>query len=60
MFGRCDAGSDRPPLLAARGGEAPGTLDELGAAIGVTRERVRRLEVKARRALRDSAPGPRL
>ncbi len=38
-------------------GEKPQTLEELGAELGVTRERVRQLELRALRALRESAPG---
>ncbi|HZO97195.1 MAG TPA: sigma factor-like helix-turn-helix DNA-binding protein, partial [Gaiellaceae bacterium] len=38
-------------------GEKPQTLEELGADLGVTRERVRQLELRALRALRESAPG---
>ena len=38
-------------------GEKPQTLEELGVELGVTRERVRQLELRALRALRESAPG---
>ena len=40
-------------------GEAPRTLDEIGADLGVTRERVRQLEQRALRDLRSDAPGLR-
>ena len=40
-------------------GEAPRTLDEIGAELGVTRERVRQLELRALRDLRSDAPGLR-
>jgi RNA polymerase primary sigma factor len=38
-------------------GEKPYTLDEIGADVGVTRERVRQLETRALRQLRLAAPG---
>jgi RNA polymerase primary sigma factor len=38
-------------------GGTPCTLDEIGADVGVTRERVRQLETRALRHLRVSAPG---
>jgi len=38
-------------------GSAPYTLDEIGADVGVTRERVRQLETRALRELRLAAPG---
>jgi RNA polymerase primary sigma factor len=38
-------------------GGAPYTLDEIGADVGVTRERVRQLETRALRELRLAAPG---
>ncbi|MBV8597279.1 MAG: sigma-70 family RNA polymerase sigma factor [Actinobacteria bacterium] len=38
-------------------GDAPQTLEELGADLGVTRERVRQLEMRALRALREGSPG---
>ncbi len=37
-------------------GEAPRTLEDVGAALGVTRERVRQLETRALRELRTVAP----
>jgi RNA polymerase primary sigma factor len=37
-------------------GRAPQTLEELGAELGVTRERVRQLELRALRVLRETAP----
>jgi RNA polymerase primary sigma factor len=37
-------------------GEVPRTLDEIGAELGVTRERVRQLELRALRDLRSDAP----
>jgi RNA polymerase primary sigma factor len=39
------------------GGRSPMTLDELGADLHVTRERVRQLEMRALRQLREAAPG---
>jgi len=39
------------------GGRSPKTLDELGVDLHVTRERVRQLEMRALRQLRDAAPG---
>ena len=39
------------------GGRSPKTLDELGADLHVTRERVRQLEMRALRQLREAAPG---
>jgi RNA polymerase primary sigma factor len=38
-------------------GEAPQTLEEVGAQLGITRERVRQLETRALRDLRLAAPG---
>ena len=38
-------------------GGTPCTLDEIGADVGVTRERVRQLETRALRQLRLAAPG---
>ena len=38
-------------------GETPQTLEEVGADLGITRERVRQLETRALRELRLSAPG---
>jgi RNA polymerase primary sigma factor len=38
-------------------GGTPYTLDEIGADVGVTRERVRQLETRALRELRLAAPG---
>jgi RNA polymerase primary sigma factor len=38
-------------------GEKPQTLEELGAELGITRERVRQLELRALRVLRETAPG---
>jgi RNA polymerase primary sigma factor len=38
-------------------GEPPHTLEEVGAELGITRERVRQLETRALRELRLSAPG---
>ena len=38
-------------------GESPQTLEEVGAQLGITRERVRQLETRALRELRQSAPG---
>jgi RNA polymerase primary sigma factor len=39
------------------GGEQPKTLEEVGALLGITRERVRQLETRALRELRAVAPG---
>ncbi len=39
------------------GGDRPRTLEEVGAEVGVTRERVRQLETQALRQLRLAAPG---
>jgi RNA polymerase primary sigma factor len=44
----------------ALGGNSFQTLEELGADLGITRERVRQLESKALRELRRSAPGLKL
>jgi RNA polymerase primary sigma factor len=38
-------------------GETPRTLEEVGDALGITRERVRQLETRALRELRQFAPG---
>jgi RNA polymerase primary sigma factor len=38
-------------------GESPHTLEQVGATLGVTRERVRQLETRALRELRTMAPG---
>ena len=38
-------------------GVAPQTLEEVGAGLGITRERVRQLESRALRELRMVAPG---
>ncbi len=38
-------------------GEAPQTLEEVGSQLGITRERVRQLETRALRELRQAAPG---
>src|SRR5581483_225713 len=38
-------------------GEKPYTLEELGNELGITRERVRQLELRALRVLRESSPG---
>ena len=38
-------------------GESPQTLEEVGAQLGITRERVRQLETRALRELRLAAPG---
>jgi RNA polymerase primary sigma factor len=41
-------------------GEKPRTLEEVGAGLGITRERVRQLETRALRELRTVAPGLQL
>jgi RNA polymerase primary sigma factor len=41
-------------------GEKPRTLEEVGAGLGITRERVRQLETRALRELRSVAPGLQL
>ncbi len=41
-------------------GEKPRTLEEVGAGLGITRERVRQLETRALRELRAVAPGLQL
>jgi RNA polymerase primary sigma factor len=38
-------------------GEPPQTLEEVGSQLGITRERVRQLETRALRELRQTAPG---
>jgi DNA-directed RNA polymerase sigma subunit (sigma70/sigma32) len=38
------------------GGETPQTLEQVGAGLGITRERVRQLESRALRELRAVAP----
>jgi RNA polymerase primary sigma factor len=38
-------------------GESPQTLEEVGSQLGITRERVRQLETRALRELRQAAPG---
>jgi len=38
-------------------GDAPKTLEEVGVGLGITRERVRQLEARALRELRNTAPG---
>ena len=41
-------------------GESPQTLEQVGLGLGITRERVRRLESRALRELRQAAPGLQL
>jgi RNA polymerase primary sigma factor len=41
-------------------GEQPKTLEQVGAELGVTRERVRQIETRALRELRQTAPGLQL
>ena len=41
-------------------GEQPQTLEEVGAGLGITRERVRQLESRALRELRAVAPALQL
>src|ERR671926_537675 len=59
-----DALNPRMRLVLSRrfglDGEAPQTLEEVGASLGITRERVRQLESRALRELRMVAPGLQL
>ena len=41
-------------------GESPQTLEQVGIGLGITRERVRQLEARALRELRQVAPGLQL
>src|SRR5918911_5411921 len=41
-------------------GHQPQTLEEVGTVLGITRERVRQLESRALRELRNVAPGPQM
>jgi RNA polymerase primary sigma factor len=41
-------------------GESPQTLEQVGLGLGITRERVRQLESRALRELRQAAPGLQL
>jgi RNA polymerase primary sigma factor len=41
-------------------GESPQTLEQVGNGLGITRERVRQLEARALRELRQVAPGLQL
>jgi RNA polymerase primary sigma factor len=41
-------------------GESPQTLEQVGLGLGITRERVRQLESRALRELRQTAPGLQL
>jgi RNA polymerase primary sigma factor len=41
-------------------GETPQTLEQVGIGLGITRERVRQLESRALRELRQAAPGLQL
>jgi len=41
-------------------GETPQTLEQVGVGLGITRERVRQLESRALRELRQTAPGLQL
>jgi RNA polymerase primary sigma factor len=59
-----DVLNPRMRLVLARrfglAGEVPQTLEEVGASLGITRERVRQLESRALRELRTVAPGLQL
>ncbi len=62
LFGRLDRLDDRERTIVSLrfglGGADPLTLKEVGRKLGVTREWVRKIEVRAVRKLDDAAPAP--
>jgi len=53
-------GEDRPLPLVEVAEQSPQTLEQVGIGLGITRERVRQLEARALRELRQVAPGLQL